>query len=142
VSRKSSVCKRLWRGSTFPEADSVQAQRVVSEVGLAGERLIVLDLVFPEVANAIWKRCHRGLATLDDGRQFLDDLLASPVHVEAAARLSKQAFEISVKYDRPVYDALFVALCQDLNLPGVTADEPLYNVVHPDFPNVVLLKNW
>ncbi len=126
----------------LPEADSVRAQRIVSDVGLASERLIVLDLVFAEVANAIWKRCHRGLATLDEGRQLLDDLLACPVHVEAATRLLKQAFEVSVKYDRPVYDALFVALCQDLNLPGVTADEPLYNVVHSDFPNVVLLRNW
>ena len=45
----SVVAKRI-----LPEADSVKAQRVVSDVGLAGERLIVLDLEFPEVANAIW----------------------------------------------------------------------------------------
>jgi predicted nucleic acid-binding protein len=48
---------------------------------------------------------------------------------------------ISSKNSRAVHDALFVALCQDLNLAGVTGDEPLYNVIHPDFPQIVLL-NW
>lgn len=42
----------------LPEADSGQAQRVISDVASQGHRLIVLDLVFPEVANAIWKQYH------------------------------------------------------------------------------------
>jgi predicted nucleic acid-binding protein len=37
---------------------------------------------------------------------------------------------------------LFVALAQDLGVKGVTADEPLYNMTHADFPNIVLLRNW
>jgi hypothetical protein len=42
----------------------------------------------------------------------------------------------------PFSDALFVALAQDLGLRGVTADEPLYNAVHADFPQIILLRNW
>ena len=125
-----------------PEPDSTQADRLIAEVALKGERLIVLDLAFVEVTNAIWKRYHRGLATLDEARQFLDKLLRSPVHVEPAVRLLKPALEIAAKYDRAVYDALFVALCQDLGLQGVTADEPLYNAIHTDFPQIILLRNW
>jgi len=124
------------------EPDSPQAQRLISEVALKGDRLIVLDLAFVEVANAIWKLHHRGLATLDQTRQFLDKLLPIPVHIQPANRLLKPALEIAAKYHRAVYDALFVALCQDLGLQGVTADEPLYNVVHTDFPQVILLRNW
>jgi predicted nucleic acid-binding protein len=126
----------------LPEPDSAQADRLIDEVALKGERLIVLDLAFVEVANAIWKRHHRGLATLDEARGSLDDLLQSLVHVEPANRLLKPALEIAAKHHRAVYDALFVALCQDLGLQGVTADEPLYNVVHADFPQVILLRNW
>jgi predicted nucleic acid-binding protein len=126
----------------LPEPDSAQAKRLIAEVVLKGERLIVLDLVFVEVANAIWKRYHRSLATLDETRQSLDDLLLSPVHVEPANRFLKPALEIAIKYHRAVYDALFVALCQDLGLRGVTADEPLFNVIHPDFPQVILLRDW
>jgi predicted nucleic acid-binding protein len=124
------------------EPDSAQAQRLISEVAHKGERLIVLDLAFVEVTNAIWKLHHRGLAALDEARQFLDKLLRIPVHVEPAVRLVKPALEIAAKYDRAVYDALFVALCQDLGLQGVTADEPLYNAIHPDIPQIILLRNW
>ncbi|MCI0461885.1 MAG: type II toxin-antitoxin system VapC family toxin [Gemmataceae bacterium] len=126
----------------LPEPDSAHAARLITDVALKGERLIVLDLAFVEVTNAIWKRYHRGLATLDDTRQFLDDLLLSPVHVEPANRLLKPALEIAAKYDRAIYDALFVALAQDLGLSGATADEPLYNAIHADFPQIVLLRNW
>ncbi|MBI2808821.1 MAG: type II toxin-antitoxin system VapC family toxin [Planctomycetes bacterium] len=124
------------------EPDSPQAQRLISEVTLQGQRLIVLDLAFVEVANAIWKLHHRGLATLDEARMFLDKLLNVTVHVEAANGLLKPALEIAAKYDHAIYDALFVALCQDLGLPGVTADEPLQKAIHTDFPNIVLLRDW
>lgn len=126
----------------LPEADSPQAQRLVSDVALAGERLIALDLALVELTNAIWKQHHRGLATLDEAPEFLDDLLQCPVQFEPAARLLKRAFDIAATYNRAVYDAAFVALCQDLGLPGVTADEPLYKAVHGDFPQVVLLRDW
>lgn len=71
----------------LPEADSPDADRLITDVTQKGERLIVLDLAFIEIANAIWKRYHRGLATLDEARQFLDKLLHSPVHAEPANRL-------------------------------------------------------
>jgi predicted nucleic acid-binding protein len=125
----------------LPESDSAAAQRLISEAAANGDRLIVLDLAFPEVANAIWKRCHRGLVTLDEARRLLNALLAAPVHVEPAAPLLPAAFDIATRYDRAVYDALFVALTQQTGLRGVTADEPLHNAVHADFPKVLLLRD-
>lgn len=126
----------------LPEPDSSLAHQVVTDIALQGHRLIVLDLALVEVANVIWKQHHRGLATLAEVRQFLQDLLKCPVHLEPATRLLAPGLEIAVKYDRAVYDALFVALAQDLNLRGVTADEPLYRAVCADFPQIVLLRNW
>ncbi len=126
----------------LPEPDSAQSKRLITEVAQKGERLIVLDLVFVEVANAIWKQYHRGLATPDETRQFLDDLLLSPVHAEPASRVLEPALEVAIHYHRAVYDALFVALCQDMGLQGLTADEPLYSAIHADFPQIILLRNW
>jgi predicted nucleic acid-binding protein len=126
----------------LPESDSVQALRLVSEVALAGGQLIMLDLAMTEITNAIWKRLHRGLASAAEARQFLDELLRSPVKLEPANRLLRPALEIAARYDRSIYDALFVALAQDLDLPGVTADEPLYRAVNGDFPRIVLLRDW
>jgi predicted nucleic acid-binding protein len=37
---------------------------------------------------------------------------------------------------------LFVALAHGMGAKGVTADEPLYNVVHTDFPQIVLLRHF
>jgi predicted nucleic acid-binding protein len=126
----------------LPEADSAQAQRLITEVSGAGERLIVLDLAFPEVASAIWKRQRQSLITMAEAEAFLAALLRCPVQIESAIRLLESALKIAVRYDRAIYDALFVALVQTLGLKGVTADEPLHNVVHADFPQIVLLRDW
>lgn len=125
----------------LPEADSPQAQRLIFDAAAKGDRLIVLDLALPEVANSIWKRRHRGLLKDDEARQLLDALLHAPVTIEPAARLLPAAFGLATRYDRAVYDALFVALAPDLGLQGVTADEPLYNAIHAAIPQVVLLRD-
>ena len=124
------------------ESDSAQAQRFASDVKLAGARLVVLDLAFVETTNAIWKRFHRKLLTLADTDQLLDKLSRIPVHVEPAQPLLRAALSIATEYRRSVYDALFVALSEKLDLLGITADEPLYNAVRLDFPQIVLLRDW
>jgi predicted nucleic acid-binding protein len=124
------------------EPDTIQANQLMADVTDKGGRLVVLDLVLSEVVNAIWKRCHRGIMTLDEARRAIDDLLACPVHLEPARAVLKPGFEIAAKYHRSGYDALFVALARHLGLRGVTSDEPLYNAVHADFPEIILLRNW
>jgi predicted nucleic acid-binding protein len=124
------------------EEDSDQAERLFRSVRGTGDQLIVLDVAGAEAANAVWKQYHRGLITSSDARRFFEDLLAAPVEIRSAHRLLPPAFEIAVKYDRAIYDAIFVALAQELQLPGVTADEPLWRAVHADFPNIVLLRDW
>ena len=126
----------------LPEADSAKAQQLIGQAAARGERLIVLDLVFPEVANAIWKRHRQQLIDLSEARNLLTALVRSPVAVEPAVSLLASAFEIATKYDRAVYDALFVALTRQRNVPGITADEPLFNTVHTDFPQIALLRDF
>ncbi len=126
----------------LPEADSAHALHLTTDVPAAGGRLFVLDLIFPEVGNAIWKKHRQKLITLAEARRAMVALKSIPFHMEPAARLLDQAFEIAVKYDRAVYDALFVALAQDIGVKGVTADEPLFNTTHVDFPQIVLLRDW
>ncbi len=56
--------------------------------------------------------------------------------------LIKAAFPIAVRHDRAIYDALFVAVAEKLGVLGVTADEPLYNAVKAECPNIILLRDW
>jgi predicted nucleic acid-binding protein len=121
----------------LPEAGSILAVRLRTEILAASGRLIVLDLILPEVGNAIWKSHRQKLITLPEARNGLAALKRIPLNIEPAARLLDQAFEIAVKYDR----AVFVALVQDLGVQGVTADEPLYNTTHRDFPQIVLVRD-
>ena len=125
-----------------PEPDSVLAQRVMTDTLAAGGRLIVLDLIFVEVTNVIWKKYRQKRITLAEARESLVDLMNCPLNAEPAARLLDPALELAMKYDRAVYDALFVALAQDLGVKGVTADQPLYNAMHADFPQIMLLRDW
>ena len=126
----------------LPESDSIEARRLVSNSSTTGERLFVLDLALAEVANAIWKRHHQRIIGTEEARELLGRLLRIPVRVQPSTRLLDSALEIASTYDRAIYDALFVALAHDLQLPGVTADEPLWQAVHADFPNIVLLRDW
>jgi predicted nucleic acid-binding protein len=125
-----------------PEPDSAHAQRVMTETVAAGGRLVVQDLIYVEVTNVIWKKYRQKRITADEARGSLADLIRSPLHTGQATRVLGPALEIAMQYDRAVYDALFVALARDLGLKGVTADEPLYNTTHADFPEIILLRDW
>lgn len=126
----------------LPEADSTQAMRLLTAVVGRGDHLIAIDIALAEAINAVWNRRHRRLITLEDAQVFVSDLLDSPVHFQPSESRLKAAFDIATRYDRSVYDALFVATANELQLPGVTADEPLWRSVHADCPNIVLLRDW
>ena len=126
----------------LPEVDSDKAQQVLSEIAQAGGRAIVVDIVFAEVANAIWKQEHRGLISHEEALAFLDDLQTLPVVVQPARSHLSAAFEIASRHDRSVYDALFVAVAHASGLRRVTTDAPLKNAVQKDYPEISLLHEW
>ena len=123
------------------EPDSPKALTLMSQSLARGDRLVVLDLAFPEVGNAIWKRRRQGVISTQEAQKLLEDLVHSPMHIEAAMPHLGRALEIAVQYDRAIYDALIVALSEWLSVEAVTADRPLFNVVSGDFPLVTLLAN-
>ena len=125
----------------LPEPDRDKALQLFAQASASGDRLYVVDIALAEVANAIWKRQHRGMTSAADAQKFLLALQDFPLNQESSAPLIAQAYYIAVKYDRSLYDALFVALTQTLGLQGVTADEPLFNAVHRDFPQIALLRS-
>lgn len=125
-----------------PEADSATAEQLLLDTVGAGGRTFVLDLALIEIAQALWKQFHRRLLTAADVPLLLDSVRRSGVQSQAAGPLLDRAVELATRYDRSVYDCLFVALTVDLSLPGVTADEPLYNAVHGDHPQIHLLRHW
>ena len=126
----------------LPEPDSPLAHQIMLDVVAAGGQLIVLDLVYAEVASAIWKRHRQKLISLSEAENALATLLRCPVHVQPAMSLLSEAFALAVNYDRAIYDARFIALVQNHGARGVTADEPLFRTVSAATPKLKLLRDW
>jgi predicted nucleic acid-binding protein len=122
------------------EPDSPEAEELFNKTRASGDRLFVLDLVSCEVANAVWKQQRQRHISVDEAEYLLNEFMKLPLEIELAARVLMGGLEIAIKYDRPIYDALFVALTRDKGLRGVTADVPLNNATH-NYPQIVLLRN-
>jgi predicted nucleic acid-binding protein len=125
-----------------PEPDAARADQVVTDAARSGSQIITLDLALIEVANALWKRVHRGLLSAAEVARLYGLVAGHPLHIVHAQPLIPKAIDLATRYDRSVYDCLFVALTVDLGIAGVTADEPLWRAVNADHPQIHLLRNW
>jgi predicted nucleic acid-binding protein len=84
---------------------------------------------FSEVANAAWKEVriygedeNLSKLALKKAVEFMTNVCC----VVDSKALLDQAFEIALKYDLTVYDALFVVLAMNLNEKLVTTDKQLW----------------
>ena len=134
----SSVLAKL----VIAEADSEHADRVLSARVQDGSVVTALDIALVEVANAVWKQFIRGNATSVESEHALSALMTVSLRIEPALSLLPSAMETAIRYRIPIYDALFVALVVELKADGITADEPLVNVVRRDLPQIKLLRDW
>ena len=112
---------------------SVAAKWLIDEEGSeAALRLHVLeydlvcpDLLFLEIGNVVWRKVRAREIEESDGRAMVAAILEAPVDVEAGATLLPAAWEIAVRYDRSLYDGVYLALSLALDAPLVTADRRL-----------------
>jgi predicted nucleic acid-binding protein len=98
-----------------PEAESDLADRLLIDGDLAAP-----DLIFAELANAIWKKQRRGEIvaappSLDRFSEYFDV-------IEPCQNLAVRATEIAVALDHPAYDCFYLALAESLGEQLVTAD--------------------
>jgi predicted nucleic acid-binding protein len=126
----------------LPEHDSDKAITLLETATRGDRRLFVLDLALPEVSNAIWQWRRLNRVSGDLALACMKDLLSCRVEIQSSIELLESAMEIAVRYERTVYDALFVALSNSRQLTALTADEPLFNAVHRDYPRVALFRDW
>jgi predicted nucleic acid-binding protein len=68
------------------------------------------DLFFPEVGNVLWKRVRAGEITEDKAKELLEWLAKLPIRLHSSLPLMLAAVEIACRYDRTVYDSLYLAL--------------------------------
>jgi predicted nucleic acid-binding protein len=82
----------------------------------------VPDLFYVECTNILWKYVHRFGYSPENARQDVADLRALALVTISTADLVEPALELALAYDITAYDASYVALAQQLDLPLITAD--------------------
>ena len=88
---------------------------------LASSDLIAPDLIYAEVANALWRKQRGGqLTEAIDPVSRIADVLVGTVPSES---LAVAAFTMARELDHPVYDCFYLALAFRSGRPLVTADE-------------------
>jgi predicted nucleic acid-binding protein len=78
-----------------------------------------------EAVNVLWAKVFRGDLTAEDAEERMLVLNRAPVMDSVIAGLMPRAFAISLVHVITVYDSLYVALAEELDIPFVTADQKL-----------------
>ena len=106
-----------------PEATSEAASR------LRGRDLLAPDLLFSEVANALWKKIRRGELSIEEAEAVAHLLAAVPLVMRTARELLPRAVRLAAELDHPAYDCIFLALAEAADGTLVTDDRRLARVV-------------
>lgn len=114
-----------------PEAGSDAASRLL----VSDDRLVAPDLLFAEIANAIWKKVLRGQLTSDESRLLVSDIERIAVDTTPCRVLANDAHAIALLTSRSVYDSMYVALALRLDTRVITADERLFRALQ-SFPDL------
>lgn len=81
------------------------------------------ELIFAEVANALWAISRRGDIGAADVREALDLLADAPLIVASSMKqLMAVAARLASDLDHPVYDCMYLALALQEQRPVITAD--------------------
>lgn len=107
------------------EPQALAARRLMAD----GVELSVPDLFFAEVGNALAKKCRRGELSATEAGAVAGLLDAFPLEVVATQSLFKAGIAIALRQRCSMFDAIYVALAEELDVPLVTADQSLINAL-------------
>jgi len=94
----------------------------------AANELVAPDLLVAEFGNVLWKKVRRGELDDAEAREISDAFVrACPVRLRPSLPYSTLALDLALRFERTMYDALFVAVALADEGSYVTADERLVN---------------
>ena len=104
------------------DRDTPQVRILFSQLK-AGVNLVVPEFCLLECANVFWKQVRFQGMPLSEAEYLISDLLAIPFQIELPYDLLRRALQIGTTYQLAVYDSVFIALAQQLDIPLISVDE-------------------
>ncbi|OQA46200.1 MAG: tRNA(fMet)-specific endonuclease VapC [Chloroflexi bacterium ADurb.Bin325] len=108
-----------------PEIHAAAARRLLRE----GLTLLAPDLIWAEVANALWRKWREQELPAEAVEGILDDFRRYPLHITSGESLYDVAWPVAQGSGRTFYDSLYLALAMSNGCPMVTADLRFYNAI-------------
>ena len=106
-----------------------------------------IDVVIPEhfrleVSNAIRNSLRSRRLTLERAATAFETVLRIPAQSVPLVDLLEPGFEAALLYDCALYDALYLALAEQLDCPFVHADRRLHNTLAGRFPHELWVEDY
>lgn len=124
----------------FPDEAQPQAQAILRAHAAGHERLRAPNLIAYEVTNAVWQAERRGRISSAQADEVLQ--AASSLQIELVPFQWGESLPLARKFNRSAYDAAYLALAETQGEKMITADERLYNAVHPKLKWVLWLGDY
>lgn len=106
----------------IPEPQAPVAARLLD----GSHDLVAPDLIVAELGNVLWKKVRRGELTPEEAREIGVAFTTScPLRLIPSQPYITAALDLALRFERTVYDALYIALAVDQGGRYVTADERL-----------------
>jgi predicted nucleic acid-binding protein len=111
-----------------------ESVRLLKDFAAGRINLSVPDLFWPEVGNILWKSVRVRRISEESAYEALDWFHTLNIPTSPTRLLLGDAVRIAVRFERTVYDSLYLALALATDRPFVTADERLANAVGAHMP--------
>lgn len=132
VTDVSVAAKWVLRG---PEEQLVpQARELLLQFGKGEIQVVVPDLFWVELGNVLWKAVRAGRCTRLVAESGMHEVKQQGLITASSHTLIEAAFDIAIRFNRTVYDSIYVALARRRGAQLITADERLANALAAHLP--------
>ena len=123
------------------EVDSDKALRLIDEYRKGLHELFAPEIFHVEIAHALTRAERQGRIFPPQATLGWKSIMADCPLLFASLPMMLRALDISSSLRIGIYDCLYVTLAEREGCEFVTADDKLFNKLHPLFPFIVLLSS-
>lgn len=89
---------------------------------MGSDELIVPEFCVLECTNVLWKQVRFHQMPQSKAELLVTDLVALPLKIVPASGLMLRGLQIGLAYQLAVYDSIYIALAEQLQLPLISVD--------------------